>query len=334
MPSVRKTVYKQEFGPELAGDFVGWVDVREETNQYNSRLAVANVAYAKVDKKGAVYRVSRQETEGEKPLTVRESHGFLRSMGATAVGYMANRTVIEQDSFAYYCPDKMIQYRRAEDLILLNPFDIEDHYPDKSTTGKWYAGKTELLDGIKEQLKTAKAGWLWPTLYYVLARAASKESILADPAMQETTKEELAKTEKVVNLLNQQAAEDEQMHQNLTVSKKPKPIDIPQAFMTQRENARSIEDKIADLDEKSLTLRAFLRVGCQRYDNNEYMDATNPEKEGYYSVTSLTAQLDQHKVGVVINELGRELEEIVMRLKWAQKTNQQLAMLALKEVNP
>ena len=88
MPSVRKTVYKQEFGPELAGDFVGWVDVREETNQYNSRLAVANVAYAKVDKKGAVYRVSRQETEGDGVAAEedRAAAGFVEQVPGLAAG--------------------------------------------------------------------------------------------------------------------------------------------------------------------------------------------------------------------------------------------------------
>ena len=318
----------QEYGPEHAGELVGWVNVERRAHLGDEAdFILASIAYARVAAEGARYSVI-ERVPGEHLYASGYIRGFDKSLQLSIATPDAAGQHIEAVPRQMPSVDRKLKHnsypaRRFADNL--------DYGSPENGDGEWLLGGSEILRSIKTQLSDAEAAFLYPVAYYTLAAMADAEDQLADPTMSSLTKIEYKlaeyRVEELMKLVTGNLALDEVI-EDARSSELP---DHVNAFVESRRNVTTVEYKLAELRAASalrgrLVLPYGEPAGVRTWP---YMDAVAGTEHAAFG-NERAMILAKNRSGM-LRALGAETAEQQERLQNARHIARQLHALADKE---
>ncbi|USN97292.1 MAG: hypothetical protein H6799_02875 [Candidatus Nomurabacteria bacterium] len=335
-----RDVIVKEFGPEMAGQRVGWVttqvDEREDSDYVHVNLAVGTVG-----EEGATYSYADlSEIGGGKGYHQLSTIGIVNGFSIEA-SVSRSEGIHPHDGYAFERQDKGGDTGR---LFLGGASRVvrEMEEADK----QWALTAPELKDAIREAMQEADIFAHYPALYYLTnglmchgfflerARISTTEvpgMLIADPEMANTTEQQIETARKVITELQTNIETDELMLSRLTVNSDIPAGEVPDAFVTARESINAHEVTMARTAEGLIAASLVYNPvghgpGSRTYP---FMGAHPGDKDRDFAI-ELKA-LKAKNIAPANHELGKELKELRARMLWAQQGCAVLRTLNLAE---
>jgi hypothetical protein len=332
----RNLVTEVEFGPELAGQRVGWNAVTGYGRRPDEVLAV-HIAAATIESDGASFEYEQRESESKqvKLFWSDAAKGFIATAGISVI-IDKTRPPKEQERTPgpYWIFDDDLIRGSSEGRALRIAGDggrvkTTDELDRKRT---WIEGSDKIVSGIKENMHEADLDEYYPVVYYTanmllaherfrrgssLGKVATETILLPDAGMHEITAQELRVADTIEMILSDEHREDKKMLRNLTIFGDVPAKDIPRAFEISRSKVANLEAYAIGAG-KDLYAQTgiFLPIGFHGGRSWPYMDASLPPTDE----RSYGRELDSLSSGdpkPAQHELESELDELETRAKYA-----------------
>lgn len=335
-----RDVIVQEFGPEMAGQRVGWVSAKQDDREDSDYVHV-NVAVGTVGEEGGVYSYADlSEVGGGQGYHQRSTTGIVNGFSIEA-SVSRSEGIHPHGGYAFEIQDK------GEDpgRLFLGGASRVVRGMDEAEK-QWALTAPELKDAIREAMEEADIFAHYPTLYYLInglschgffldrARISTTEvpgMLIADPEMANTTETQIGLARKVITELQTNIETDELMLSRLTVNSDIPAEEVPDAFATARDSLNNHEVAMARAAEGLIVASLVYNPvghgpGSRTYP---YMGAHPGDKDRDFAI-ELEA-LKAKNIAPANHELGKELKELRARLSWAQQGCAVLRTLNLAE---
>lgn len=326
----REVVVVQEYGPEQAGEMVGWMNVTKLPREDEPDLVFANIAVARIADEGArysyIYYPGQQEASrlfGSDSVKGFEYSAELRAVGGD--GKLLDTMAMKQPSSA---EGSWNENKTRENGFADSFYSGE---ADPRDGGVWALGKRAILETLKEQLDEQDTDWLYSALYYNLSMVLRSDMQLGDPNMHDSTKEAKIDTIEIIqNLVNEEII-DQTVLRNLTIFGKIPAAEIPEYFAESRRSVAQLEQNISGLQEDSPVGKWFLPVGHRMGGGRSwpYMDPTTGDENAAFGV-ELNDLKNKDPARATV-ELKRELKELQSRRSFSHRVLGNLIALAAAE---
>ncbi len=327
-----ETLRLVDFKSEMAGRRVGWVsldNVRDRENNETPLVSV-NVVTATVGQEGAWYghTIDKRFFSPEP-----EQQGFLAVAAFSAILTSPTDSPWEEEFNLIY----LSQANRDAIQLLDKGVDRGVYGGTGDPTSDWATNPAELLDQLKEKLSDVGFKERYAQLYYWLNGAIARpkmgyeltpkefesmkidELLLPDQTMKTTTKEQLAHARSIVDQLGQSAKSDETMRKRLTVFSDIPVTDVPDTFVENRHLVAKGEKEIGKhVSKLAVRQLVYLPIGNRSGGRTwPYMDASATDEDVAFG-RELNG-LRRGSIEPANRELGREIDELVMRQQYAQQ---------------
>lgn len=334
------------FGPEMAGERVGWVSsgrVRGDDDE-NGRPWSLNLVTATVSQNGAWFGYETlQNPDGEKSLPIATQYGFLAVSAISTI--LASKEPHDwQDEFNLSYLQESDRGRDKDQL--LDRGVNRGLYVDEDEGADWARNKAELLELLKGKLADSGFKDRYPQLYYWLNGSVARfdnyggnpfagfsldELLLPDKSMKKKTADQIMHADGVVETLTRMAAHDDKMRKRLTVFSDIPKETVPDRFIDNRNYAaggeKVIQEHITHLAVRQLV---YLPIGFRPNGRTwPYMDASEPDAEKAYGRE--LAGLKRGDIEPADFELKREITELEKRRQYADQGLQRLNQLSQSE---
>lgn len=203
--------YRQDFGPEIAGETIGWVFARDLGNE---RL-LAGIATATVMEGGASYVIMSPDEAGRMPEV---SSGF---HNVTALTAFVNPSAQVQTDIQIVRTPEMKSSIQGDSKFGSHILDIDAPGKGGNHVGEWGVGGPEVLRGLKERLAEKNATWAYATMYYAFAHISAEDAILGDPEMTRQTDYEAEALSTLFSKANHGLTLNAEYQKNLTIFGNP-----------------------------------------------------------------------------------------------------------------
>lgn len=347
----RREVIDQEFGPELAGARVGWVNVGrgklEEGREADTLFF--DMAIATVGEEGAALKHLEYDDEPGKRLysNVTREGGFSKAVtvsGITPVGdqfttyHQMGWDISGRRQFSSEDTPATTIVRRGSSM-----YDRTNVLADENR--QWFTDVHELPSLLRGALATQDLEESYPLVYYMLnmvsahddirpadgAYVEPNELLVADPLMQETTLRQEAAATNMAKVLASMVREDEKMLQEVTDFSGVMVSKTVEAFRTSRRAMAEKESEVTtDLEKLVTPFGVYTPLGQGRAGRTwPYMDASEEDERCAFGL-----ELEALQAGFVErpkSELKDEIKETSWRRDWAQKGALVLSALARQE---
>jgi len=334
MSETRNMVTVQAFGPEMAGQRVGWWAMHnlvEDEEQYKR----VNIATATVGEEGAALRYELVEEDGVQTKRWGWTDGVVGFSLAAGVSLL-----IEADTEpSEWMKDHRIaheghHYHDVESsFIMLKAAEGHNNNEVLEPLRRWRENPRDLMRDIRTTMAQEGLGDMYPAVYYTAnlgmghefyrndskLRAVPMEALLLpNEEMLEDTRKQVALSENIVRSLVTQIENDQAMLRDLTAFGAVPAKQIPGAFQESRRRAAVCEKEAYEASEKLYTYSGvYLRVGSSGGRSWPYMDAGVAD-EGKAFGLELNA-LQQQNTMPAVTELEREQKELARRLAFARQ---------------
>lgn len=287
-----ETVIDAEFGPDKAGQRVGWVRVTPDI--HDGDIVHLDATIATVGPEGA--QSSHLVTEGQE-VTTRNSHrGF---EAAVTVGGLVLRNQITQSvnelRFLSSVPSAEADSYQGDANSLIGN-QTPGHPNFRHRDKQWVEDEAAFLAVLKKQLVDNGVCAAYPGIYYMLNHTAAHVELMpedasedanllmADPSQQGTTHMERARANVVAELLSIQRNVDDKMLAELNRANGMTTKRLVDDFVNSRVRITELEAEIGAAAQQLLGRNGvYLPVGQGNRKRAEpYMDATKANAEEAY----------------------------------------------------
>lgn len=331
-----ETITAMEFGPELAGERVGWVAFTKPENPELAHVAV-DVVVGTVDDGGARYGYFETE-EGERLYSGKTSEGLI---AVTALRMLAHR----DEPFDEFRSGLWIGVpERRNDISSVVAHGVGGSNGPEEEAKRWADSQTSLLQTIRDGLTEHGVADNYPGVYYGLNTKAGQYALkqdasrdiagllLADPDMSEMTHQQVKASAQIGRLLTEIRAYDHLMLRQLTVFGDASADLVPTYFRASRRQVADKERATQTMaDQLVIQSAAYLPVGSRPYGRTwPYMDPMEADEDKAFGreLRELEAGKD---IDVTYRELQREIGEVEMRLDHARRGHAVLLALSQAE---
>jgi hypothetical protein len=341
----RNLITVKEFGPELAGQRVGWSTVLGYGLRPDKVFGV-HIATATIDEDGASIQYEPREKDGEevKAYWSDAAKGFIAAAGVSVI------IITDQDPDEaprigpYWSFEDDIVAGSSSGRILRVAGGAHNDEDELYATRVWAENPAETVANVKKSMTEAGIPDHYPTWYYTANMALAHESfrsgtgfgrlpveaaLLPDAGMQEATQAEIATARSMVEDLTDADETDATMLTNLTVFGNVPAKEIPPAFEASREKLYGIEQRLMETEKRLNTqVGIYLPVGCVR--TWPYISADIKPSDGRAFGAELR-HLREGDPGLAQSELKQERSELEYRKKHAAQGVAALQALARAE---
>ncbi len=331
------------FGPEMAGERVGWVStgrIRGEDDE-NSRPFSLNLVTATVSQNGAWFGYETlQNPDGEKSLSIATQYGFLAVSAISTILASKERHEWHDEFNLSYLQESD---RGRDKYQLLDRGVSRGLHTEDDEVAAWAKNKAELLELLKGKLTDSGFEERYAQLYYWLNGSVARfdnyggnpfagfslhELLLPDKSMKKKTVDQIMHADGIVETLTAMAAHDAKMRQRLTVFSYIPKETVPDRFIDNRNYAaggeKVIQEHIAQLAVRRLV---YLPIGFRPNGRTwPYMDASEPDPEKAYGRE--LAGLERGDIEPANFELKQEITELEKRRQDADQGLQRFNQLS------
>lgn len=345
----RTLVVEQEFGPELAGQRVGWTSFT--TGEADSPWVGIHLAMATVAEEGAVLQYEARETDGKTEKTywsggpTPSTIGFIATAGVSFTympGYEDDRTF----DMSVEGNGNHVSVRASD--ILRHGAAGYHREGEIDANRTWADNPQSLLADLKKIMTQNGVADRYATVYYsanmVFAHQSCRNygsrmrdilpetAVLADPTMIDQTAQETEHATALVGALDEQLKADAEMKANLTVFSNIPATEIPAAFEVSRQLVAANEQTVIGAYKALKTATGvYLPVGYRPSGRTwPYMNATLPPTDKRSYGIELNA-LHEGDIERPLHELTREIAELERRREYAAQGLQVLRILGSAE---
>lgn len=334
------------FGPEMAGERVGWVStgrVRGDDNE-NGRPFSLNLVTATVSQNGAWFGYETlQNPDGEKSLPIATQYGFLAvSAISTVLATKENHDWHEDFNLSY-----LQESDRGRDKVqLLDRGVSRGLHTDEDEVVDWAKNKAELLELLRGKLTDSGFKERYAQLYYWLNGSIARfdnyggnpfasfelhELLVPDKSMKKKTADQIMHADRVVKTLTYMVDHDDKMRKRLTVFSDIPKETVPGRFIDNRNYAAGGEEVIQEhISQLAVRQLVYLPIGFRPNGRTwPYMDASVPDEEKAYGRE--LAGLKQGDIEPADFELKREIAELEKRRQYADQGLQRFNHLSQSE---
>lgn len=234
-------VFEQEFPAEMAGELVGWVNVRRAEGDAND-LVFANMMFARVGEEGARYQTLA--TSDGRPVCSDDS-GFEDAAGVhvTAIGEGRPdvRSIVAPGLIG--APVEWDHEGRIS-------AGLYSHEGMETGGGQWVKGGRGIIEALKGQLESQRAPLLYDFMYYSLTQYTLESMLLADPDMHDRTEELTGHAQTYLKKLHDMKVRDERMLQGLTVFGDLRPDEVEGTYVDLRSAGAQVEIELNALKDQ------------------------------------------------------------------------------------
>lgn len=339
----RNTEVEKEFSPSHVGDRVGWV--RAKAIDDSPFVAIDVVTTKIVSEEGA--ELSNQTWQDDEGESTGGAIPYQKGFGETAAfsAFVSNERNWQEESNLQYIPEGMsstYSYHKptASELLASGTGDNRSHADDAEKL--WAESPKELLETLQELLGTLNIEGAYATMYYWMNGAVGREYparseltyvnpadlILADPAMQSQTKEQLEHIKQIQTALSQNLTNDVNMRHRLTGFIGDTPMEsLPSVFEDSRQRAATSEELVrAAVQGLAVKRLAYVPTGHGRAGRTwPYMDATEADPDKAYGLE--LKDLRARKIDRAVREIDREIKELEARRTLATESIQRFTLL-------
>lgn len=328
MANQATNTYTKEFGPELAGELVGWVG----TTESDQSLVHLSIAIGVVSTEGAGYTL---DTSSDSSNAL-DTYGFEHVAGVSVTGERKTDAepakpfgiIFRNEETDFSGPNT---YHRGTITLVDRPTGFRPDQPIVEQ-GSWHIGNREIVDGIKQSLTDNYAMWLYPQAYYLLAYASNNMYLLSDREMHSRTKSERTVIQQNHYDLVDAIVLDTDMQRNLTVfhDHNVTADNVTDIFTDSRHRMMELERQIAARSIDSIMEGVIPQIG--RGKNGQtwpFRNASANSDEESFGLELV--DLQNHSIERAHSELGREMKELVAKKAMTDELLVKLAILSRKE---
>lgn len=343
--NVDELVVVKEFGPEMAGERVGWSAMYNE-GMYEGWTSV-NIAAATIGDEGAAITYETREVDGEKKILVSHDStwGFLGLAGVSIAfdtKVAQPKTMREVD--VEFANARTPQDGSHPDMIMTKAGASHNDSELMQAKAAWTDSMPGLMGDVKQMMKDESLSEYYPLVYYTANVAFAHEAtlklpkevgaedlLMPDGSMQEETKQQIKIAQTMEACLADQVGEDVKMKNNLTAFGSVAPADVPQAFESSRRVMHRLEKGVFTANEQlHAKTGLYLPIGYSFGGRTwPFMNASR-EVEGEAFGRELYA-LQNGDADIPRSELEDELAELGRRHTYAKQGRAALSMLSVAE---
>ena len=336
------------FGPEMAGERIGWVStnkLQDQEDGKDSPISV-DVVSATVGQDGAWFgHEILTNPDGEKSLPIAVEHGFLAVSAISTVLASKENDWRDEFNLSYLRMSTGVRDSAAKILDRATGFNVPIDAVGISDID-WASSGSELIDLLKQKMNDADYRERYAQLYYWLNGSIARfqegfddpfegftvgELLLPDASMKKQTVEQLKHATGVANTLGYVAEHDEKMRQRLTVFSDIPKETVPSRFIDNRRYASGGEDVIREhISKLAVRQLVYLPIGFRPTGRTwPYMDASEVNEDKAFGIE--LAGLMSGNIEPANRELAREIAELRARQDFAQKGVQRFIEIAQSE---
>lgn len=339
-------VIEKEFGPEFAGQRVGWSAVIGYGDFRPDKVFGIHLATATVSEDGASLEYEPREENGQtRAYWSHAAKGFIDAAGVTVI-IDTEEDLDDRPRIGPYWSfndDKINGTSSGQILRSAGDGHDEEKLEDIKT---WAESPQEILANTKRSMSEMGLTDYYPAWYYTVNVVLGHEgyrngtplrslklppeaAILPDAEMVELTKEEIETTNLVISNLAEVEQIDETMMRNLTAFGDIPAEEIPAAFQASREKIFEVERQTREIYKQLRTqIGIYLPVGCTRTWPYISADIKSSDSRAF------GAELKRLKAGdpsLAQSELKDERNELEYRKNHASQGVAALRLLARAE---
>ena len=285
----RNMVIEREYGPELAGQRVGWAAV---TPYPIERFHGIHVVGATVAEDGALLQYEDREGDSRKRWWSDAAQGFL-ALTAVTVTVETNASPPDQKTRDYSVG--FDREKKNDGRLFRRGADGHVNEEELDKTRRWFMGSAQFMPGVKQLMEAEDLGEYYPLVYYTAnvmsahpyyeyqrsSTTPPANLVMPDATMREITQAQQEVVESILQGYRDQLSEDEAMLNNLTVYSDIPASEIPDAFVASRRKVHQAEVAVTENVGKLLTYAGvYLRVGFRPTGRSwPYMDASCADED-------------------------------------------------------
>lgn len=336
-----------KFGPEMAGERVGWISTEKFSDDKNDNNAPVslNLVTATVGPYGASFSIERSHyPNGEIGSPIPAQYGFRAVYAISALLVSTEKEDWSDESHFLYQNESeggegnlahMLYWGVARGMS----FD-DDGVVD------WAKSRDDLLDLLKGKLTDVGFKEKYTKLYYWLNGSIARfgnnhfypfvsfsldDLLLPDKNMKKKTALQVKNAEGIARTLEHVADHDTKMRKRLTVFSDIPRETVPDRFIDNRRFAARSEDAIQDhLSNIAVRKLVDLPIGFRTEGRTwPYMDASQPDEHKAFGRE--LEGLRNGNIEPADSELQREINELRLRQQYAQDGLQRFNQIARLE---
>lgn len=332
------------FGPEQAGQIVGWSSVSELPREHAEPYYVAMLVAAVVGEEGAELKEHRYEKDGKisSAYSPECAKGFLEVSGIAVT--FVEETPFEGVADISFVNDT-VEHRSTAATLLYGPSVVSSH-DFSDVPHEWLQGSDEILGRLKSNLAAVDRTDYYQSIYYNynarvgrdLSLRGSLEAtavepsrnlpILADPEQHQVTARQAEVADIIASLLSSGLIEDAKTLDFISSNLSIDVVKWPSKFTSSRRKIAKYEQNILTAEDELIADGTIhLEVGSRPYGRTwPYMDPLVADEDRAFGQE--LAALRQGNSANTKYQLEKELKELKMRLNYARAGHASLTLLA------